>query len=340
MIKSQQSQMLFTDVLEEMLETKKGGVAEATYDNYLYISSHIKKGFHDILIDEIKPKDLEVFYQSLKRADTGGLFSDYTVRGIRKIVNLTLRYAYVNQYIKEPIYTRGIKLKPGYRKTKDSRFLSLDDVASLLEVLQDHPKYYTLVRLLVSTGLRIGEALALEYADFDRGNGVLHVTKSLKKGAVKENCNYARETIISDPKTVSGARDIPIPEEVFNLIENWRCHSRLGRRGSCKRRESKTLVFQTKKGAVHSYHTFMYNFTQYLKRHGYQKHVTFHMLRHTYGSLQLEKGVSLAVVSRLLGHKNIDITANVYITITKPLLTEASDSCIAILKDIDASIKL
>ena len=50
-----------------------------------------------------------------------------------------------------------------------------------------------------------------------------------------------------------------------------------------------------------------------VKRSKIFDHITLHMLRHTFGSTLLRKGVSIAVISKLMGHANIAITYNKYI---------------------------
>ena len=53
------------------------------------------------------------------------------------------------------------------------------------------------------------------------------------------------------------------------------------------------------------------------------KNFGLHSLRHTFGSILLEKGVELKVISELLGHKDITTTANIYVNVT-PKLARAS----------------
>jgi integrase len=67
--------------------------------------------------------------------------------------------------------------RPGVSRT-EAHYLSIAEVASLLEAVKDS-RYAPLLRLLVATGLRRGEALALRWSDVDLTNGLLRVRGTL-----------------------------------------------------------------------------------------------------------------------------------------------------------------
>ncbi|WP_252225498.1 tyrosine-type recombinase/integrase [Clostridium sp. ZBS2] len=55
-------------------------------------------------------------------------------------------------------------------------------------------------------------------------------------------------------------------------------------------------------------------------------HLKFHALRHTYATLQFENDIQLKTVSNLLGHANIEMTANVYTHVLKREKAKAVDT--------------
>ena len=330
-------------VLDEMLTVKQsaGDLSGATIDDYAHAAIHIKSGLGKMLINSIRPKDLELFYAGLRNLNNGKKLSNHSMRGIHKVMRMLFRYAHLNKYISEPMPMREIKVAKGYITSKDSRFLPSKVISDLFALLQDNPRYYVLCRLLVASGLRISEALALHWSDVDRKAGCLRVRRALKKGDIKNGCTCTREIVVGLPKSSASCRDIPLPPPVFDMIENWR-HFSVDTQNSLKRKKNHTeaFVFTNQYGKVMCYHTLMYNFQNYLLRrqpHGLPR-ITFHMLRHSYGSLLLEKGVPLAVVSERLGHDSIEVTANIYITITNKLQSQATAACIDVLNEIDANI--
>lgn len=327
------------DVVFEMLEIKKGNLSGATLDDYYNSAKHICEFFDKNFITDIKPRDIELFYQSLKNKRTGKPLSNHSVKGIRKILNMTLHYAYLNGYIEKPFPITSVKMKAGYITKKDSRFLSKEDVSKLFQIVEGHPRYYILCRILLVTGLRIGEALALQFSDFDRKEGIVHIRHSLKKGDVKHDYKYVREHIIGLPKTEAGCRDIPLPLDIFTTIENWRCYLKRQDKHfqKCVENGTDNFLFTNYKGEFLQYHTLQYNFQNYLRRNKEcaLPRITFHMLRHTFGSLLLEQGAELSIVSKLLGHSSIKITSDIYITITKELKQETLKTFEKTLQHID-----
>lgn len=53
------------------------------------------------------------------------------------------------------------------------------------------------------------------------------------------------------------------------------------------------------------------------------KHYTFHALRHTFATRALEAGVSIKVVSEILGHASVQITMDTYMHVLPNLQNEA-----------------
>lgn len=168
------------DILDEMLLVKKGGIEGSTMEEYINTSKRIRDEFAAISIQTIKPKDIELFFQGLKNKLTGQKLSYHTLKRTRKLICMLFDYAYLNGYLEKPFPMKKVKIR-GYKTNKDSRFLSEETIAALLYALKDNPRYYVLCRLLVATGLRIGEALALQFSDFDRKKECCMLHERLKK---------------------------------------------------------------------------------------------------------------------------------------------------------------
>ncbi len=102
---------------------------------------------------------------------------------------------------------------------------------------------------------------------------------------------------VQSPKTTNAIRDIPIP---FQIVDALKTH--IGNR-------DEGFVFTTKNGTP-------WNSDLVLKRHlRWKLKVTnghLHMFRHTFATRQLQAGVPVAVVSKILGHGSISTTLNIY----------------------------
>ena len=62
------------------------------------------------------------------------------------------------------------------------------------------------------------------------------------------------------------------------------------------------------------------------------KYIKFHALRHTYATKQFEAGLPLKTVSVLLGHSDINVTANIYTHVMKKEKEKSIDIITSVLK--------
>lgn len=104
-----------------------------------------------------------------------------------------------------------------------------------------------------------------------------------------------------------------------------------------KEQHTEQFLFTNIKGNLIQYRSLSHNFKTYVEKHNEYNlpRITFHMLRHSYGSLLLEKGVPLVTISKLLGHEDISTTADIYISITEQLEKQAKCKCEDILRDVN-----
>src|SRR5258708_35005876 len=133
--------------------------------------------------------------------------------------------------------------------------------------------------------MRAGELCGLRVCDVDPFKKLGGVRQAVWRGTVQT------------PKTKNALREIPIPSQIVDAL---RAH--IGDR-------MEGFVFATKNGTP-------WNADLLLKRHlrGKLKVVDghLHMFRHTFATRQLHAGVSVSVVSKLLGHGSISTTLNIY----------------------------
>jgi integrase len=122
--------------------------------------------------------------------------------------------------------------------------------------------------------MRIGEALSIRFADIDFDKGTVQIRRTLWNGAV------------SQPKTPSSRRTLVLPQRVLDCLSS---------------------------GLPISYANFYTRrWTRAIRRAGLPPTLNPHALRRGAGSLLLNEGVPVPVVSRYLGHANPGITMRVY----------------------------
>ena len=177
----------------------------------------------------------------------------------------------------------------------DSRppYLTPAQAVALLE--NAHPRVRLLILIALQTGLRLGEMLALGWEHIKLDQKVLEVRWSFSKGKLKE------------PKSAAGVRDIPIPpkleEELRKYRRNWKSTGEYeGAHDWLFQRDDGRLWSDSyvKRPIRYSYRDA--GLWDDFKRHG------FTILRHTFATTLVNRGVPLVIVQRLMGHERFETT--------------------------------
>jgi len=180
----------------------------------------------------------------------------------------------------------------GAQSTFKPVFLKPAEVRAIVEQLPtEQDRMY--VRLLVGTGMRKGEALALQIWDLDLEDD----EPSIDINKARKHSHSGGVHRIGDPKTDSSRRIIGIDDELADQLREFT----RGRAGA-------EAVFDLgNEGTWQNNH-----WAPARERAGLRKNPRIHDLRHTHASILLSKGAQLFAVSRRLGHKDIQTTANIY----------------------------
>lgn len=214
-----------------------------------------------------------------------------------------IRWGYQNDLVKDVSFLNKIeKFKdiPHKEKIQD-KFLEAEELKLLLGSMSVD-KWRMLTEFLSLSGLRFGEAAALEISDIDLNERVIKVTKTY------DFINGVTTT----PKTGCSVRDVYIQNELFDLCNTLRYDA------LCYRLVSGcNLIFQDD-----GKHIAYYSYNSYLRENALKfigRSITPHTLRHTHASLLMEQGVTIDMISRRLGHENSKVTKDIYAHVTEKL---------------------
>ena len=223
-----------------------------------------------------------------------------------KRLKAMLRWGYENDYVADIRFLD--KLKPGddeERKRKlEEKYLEQDELLALLDGMSlEH--WRNLTEFLALSGLRIGEAIALEMADVDLQSKTIIVTKTYDPN----------NAIITTAKTYASQREVYIQPELEDI---------------CRKIRIQTLSGKMKYGydvrlfmcGINGEYLRYYAYNKYLKEKSLAilgREITPHTLRHTHTSLMAAAGVPLEIISRRLGHESSDITRQIYLHVTEKL---------------------
>jgi integrase len=273
-------------------------VKPSTVDGYerivtLYIAPHVGR----VKLAKLTPQHVK---SMLRAMETDGL-SPRTRQYARAVLRRALRWAEQHGLVLRNVAA----LVDGPRKTGTKLDDTLDAVgaAAVIDVAAGD-RLEALAVLVLRLGLRKGEALALRWDDIDLDAATLTVRGTLKRR--KGGGLYVDTT-----KTDAGTRELPL---VAGTAEALREHRR---RQAAERLALGPLwtdtghVFTTATGTPLDPRNVNRWWSALCERAGVG-HRRFHAARHTAATLMLDQGVPLEVVSAVLGHAGLAITADVY----------------------------
>lgn len=296
---------LFVDYYKNWIETYKLGVySKETDDFYLNAVKLIEKYFSGKKLKEITKDDYQKFLNDYAE-NNGNMRAKETVRKTHTKISAAIRDAVANGYIvHNPTYKITIRGKEG---AKDSeKYLDEEEAISLVDELMNRinitytTRYMLLLQL--ATGMRISEVMALQFKDFNFLHNYVDVNKSW---------DY-KETLDFVPTKNRETRVITVDKKTMDIIKELYDFQL-----SQKIVDSKQRIFAVQ-GDVPDVNSVNKTLRRACKRAGIEK-VTSHAMRHTHASILLLNGVSLAYISKRLGHKDITITANTYSHVLKEL---------------------
>lgn len=185
--------------------------------------------------------------------------------------------------------------------------------------------YYDDIVILLGTGLRVSELYGLTKADVDMERRQIRITKQLCRTA-------ERPYFITEPKTKSGMRTIPMSEEVYAAFLRVLC----GRRTAVERFVDgyAGFLFLDKAGqpkvAMHLENYMRGMQKKYIAKHGRTlPSVTPHVLRHTFCTNLQQTGIDVKSLQYLMGHSSASVTLDVYSHVDYDAVEKAFDKAVA-----------
>lgn len=164
---------------------------------------------------------------------------------------------------------------------------------------------WLILLLMLNSGLRVGEMLALEWNDIDIDNKLIRINKTIQSNIKQQNGNYIN-ILKKTTKTESGVRFIPLNSQMIGYIYELKEYDT---RNSIK----SDFVACTHTGTRNTARNLQRSLDRLIKKTEIKRNVSLHTLRHTFGSVLIRRGIGIEVISELMGHSNITITYNKYI---------------------------
>lgn len=253
----------------------------------------------------------------------------FTVLDCQKLVNQWAEYFNSAKYpkgITQQVFDYAIKMniitdnpmrKVKLPKRKETinevnKFYNTDELKHFFDCVKDYGnmKYLAFFRLLAFTGMRKGEALALNWSDIDFEKKLVYITKGV---VLDEN----EIPMISTTKTKKSVRTVSLDAESIAILKKWKIEQakELMSIGINSLNKHQLLfTYDANKLYRPSYSNCWLE--QIIKKYNLKK-ITMHGFRHSHCSLLFEMGTPIQVVQDRLGHTNIKTTMDIYTHVTE-----------------------
>lgn len=288
---------------------------------YRYYDSSIKAQLGNISLNQIKPVIIQSLYNNCIK---NNLSKDSLIH-IHSILKNMFQQAVINEYIMfNPCI--GIKLEIKEQK-KERRVLTVQEQKIFIDYAKK-TRYYNLFVIMLLTGIRIGEALALTWNDvlFDKRciyinktSGIIHnADMKLISSYSSENIKTGNKRFIHEPKTYKSIRYIPLCDYAYELLD---CIKKERIEGFDKQ----NLVFYTKtnlnilRSNVNTAITRIVNKINKENPDLDFKNFSAHTFRHTFATRCFEAGIPPKIIQNYLGHTSMNITMDLYTHISQEL---------------------
>lgn len=251
-----------------------------------------------------------------------------TVKKVRETLSQVWKFAYDRNDIDKNILLTINTPKESQcgKKTKEINIYTDTEIRKMYKAIVDYynsSHYYRISPLfifLVNTGLRIGEALALTNNDINLKEKTVSVTKTLSRVKIRDELKVKNgekyEYIITEPKTYSSTRIVDL-----NNTALWALNE-IKRRNKDMGIIKSNYIFSSKEGNFFNPRSIEDTMKRICNKANIE-YYGLHSLRHTFASRCFQKGISVEVVSKILGHSSPAITTRIYIHILPHMKRDA-----------------
>lgn len=302
------------DYLDQWL-SGRATLANTTRERFdLLIKNQIRPHIGTLPLIDVTPVVLERLYADLRKGGSveRGPLSERTVLHVHRLLGKALQdAARLGRLARNPARVATAP-KPNRAKV---RVLGRLELERYLEKLRGSSSRHYIAALLAGfCGLRRGEVLALRWVDVDLTLAVVRVIQSLEQ-------SKTHDLRYKSPKN-GKPRAKMAPGLVLDALRAHKIEQALQQEALGDAYTDHGLIVCAPSGAPWRPSTFSTSFRDEAKRLGFAG-LSFHGLRHSEATMEMEVGVPLKVISEGLGHSSIAVTSDLYGHVTSTMQAQA-----------------
>jgi integrase len=288
--------IVFADWVERWIKTyKEKNIKSSTYaiKYESFLETHIKPHFKQVKVANIGQIDIQNFINSKAK---------FTKETQKRYIGI-LKAIFESAIKKNIIYKNPVKKKEEKSEIikKKKRTYKQKEADTVIEFAKTHTHGAPII-VLLKTGLRRGELLALKWDDIDFEKDVINLQRSVADIPYEGKLAPIVTEGSNDKKNHN--REIPFNEIVRETLS--------------KIKKTSEYIFPNTKGAINSPNNFSHMQYYYFMKDMHEKYPSIaklnaHELRHTCGTLLYESGVDLRVIQKIMGHSDLKTTSEIYI---------------------------
>jgi integrase len=270
----------------------------ASYDQQIKV--HIAPALGHFQLARLAPQHIQRYLNDkLNEADAEKRLSARTISYHRTLLRMAL-----GQALKWGLVPRNVAGLVDAPRVERFEIQPIDQAQAqtFLDAIKGE-RMEALFTVALSLGLRRGEALGLRWQDVDFESRTMRICQQLHR--------VEKKLVFDEPKTKSSRRLLSLPNSLAAKLREHRTKQLEEKLSAGSEWKENGLVFATSLGTPIDPRNVKRRLDSILEK-AKLPHFRIHDLRHFCASLLLAQGVELKVVSQILGHTQISITADIY----------------------------
>jgi integrase len=285
----------FNALLERYI-TEEMPTRHATKGSYnSIINTHLRPQWGSYIVSEIRPAQIHTWFQSLALAPV----SKGHVRSLmHKLFDLATLWEYLPLERRNPIDI--VKIKNVTRRVKEAVVLTPGQFRDVVPKLPEHVNMIAVTSACL--GLRVSEALGLQWSDIDWEHQTVTIRRSAYRGS------------IDDTKNTPSKSKLPLHPTLAGLLLAWKkkCELEAERSENGEEKQCEWLFANPYTGMPYMSPSLQQRWIRPAGEALGIEGLGFHSLRHSYRSWLDSAGVAPGVTKDLMRHSAISTTFNVY----------------------------